>query len=525
MHKLRTVDVWDTLLRRKSHPDCIKLATARHLMLMGKLRSRPERMGQWELYHARIAVERRQARVARDSGHDAEYELNAVMRQWLDEVELDDTSARDTVQLARDLAETELRFEHLHATADPDILDFLNAYPAPRTVFLSDFYMSATVLGALLHAKGLNQIAVEGISSSDVGFNKRSGRLFRHVHALYDIQPHEHVHIGDDAWADVAAARRNGVTAVRYLPAAGHASRLRREWLFLSRQILFAHVRSTCREEAGCIDHVGDSRDAFTLGIEAAPLFVGFMLWIAEEALLSKIERVWFPAATGVFLKQLYAGMFPRQWCFEHQVPLAGVLSGDVEPVPVPGSTSLSETNFACFTWQRYLGDGEAGAASLAALNLLCASVSPLRTEDISGVAFAASFRQGVSFAISRWRPYVEDYVVGASEVRNLSVKILDAFGTHDFRQLARDAATHSSSDIFDLTPPSSCHVVPTLSTILLAGIDRRRRAQLSWFIKRVRWTAVVQNGPDLGHLHRGCLLLAFSLVHALRSVKSRVLR
>lgn len=526
MHKLRTLDVWDTLLRRRSHPECVKLATARHLLLAGKFRLRPQHAGQWPLYHARVGIERRLAKAARASGNDAEYEINAVMAAWLGEVSLDAMPAANIDPLARELVEIEFRFEQRHSVADPEILDFLSAYPAARTVFLSDFYMSAKTLGALLHAKGLGQIASEGLSSSDVGLNKRSGRLFKHVHALYGIPPRDHIHIGDDPWSDIAAARRGGVTAVHYLPETAHASRLQREWLFLSRQVLFAHVRAACQEDARRLTPEMRSDGAFDLGIEAAPLFIGFMLWIAEQVLVSRCDAIWFRAATGAFLSRLYAGMFPDAQCFDHPLPSAEVLSSDAQSMPLAESTPSPKAKSACFTLGQYLERGDAtNDPSLNALNTLCESADHQDLESTCDTVFAARFQQGVLFAVSRWRPYVESYVLDASEMLGLSTRIRDALGSRGYRRLAREMVAHPGRDVFHLTPSATYDIVPSLATIVLSGVNLRKRAELVQFMQRVRWSAALQNCKDLGRFHRGGLLLAFGLAHAFRSMKFRLSR
>ena len=54
MYKVRTIDVWDTLLRRDCHPECIKLATAQHLFLGWTNQLKPEFGDSLALYKARL---------------------------------------------------------------------------------------------------------------------------------------------------------------------------------------------------------------------------------------------------------------------------------------------------------------------------------------------------------------------------------------------------------------------------------------------------------------------------------------
>src|SRR3569623_1352132 len=145
MYKLRTIDVWDTLLRRDCHPECIKLATAMHLFLGWFDHLKPEFNNCWALYRARINAERGLAEAGRSQGKDDEYEITLVLRHWVDNV----FSSPAAIHLASELAEFELNTEIARTFADPEIAEILRPHLAEKTLFLSDFYMSTTMLGRL----------------------------------------------------------------------------------------------------------------------------------------------------------------------------------------------------------------------------------------------------------------------------------------------------------------------------------------------------------------------------------------
>ena len=320
MYKLRTVDVWDTLLRRDCHPECIKLATAAHLLFGWPTLLKPAFCEHWALYRARIDAERQLAEAARAAGHDDEYEIVGVLRKWLEAVAAD---AFDP-GLPAQLAEFELSVEIARSFRDPDIGNFLAPHSAERTLFLSDFYMDSGMLGRLLEAKGLGDLVSDGISSCDTGFNKRSGRLFRHVHETHGVGPHEHIHFGDNAWSDVESAAQSGIKAIHYLPEQAHAERCERERLFVSREVLFQHLRALAGEDADmCVsvmeEHAGA---AFRFGVEAAPLFIGFALWIAEQAVVQRLDRLFFLTREGEFFRRVFAVLFPDGQFCGHSLPV-----------------------------------------------------------------------------------------------------------------------------------------------------------------------------------------------------------
>lgn len=325
MYRLRTVDVWDTLLRRDCHPECIKLATALHLFLGWTNRLKPDLRNFWSLYRARVDAELRLAVEARSQGGDDEYEITRVLHYWLSEV----FSEAAEAYLPAQLAEFELKMEMERSFIDPGITEFLHPHRAELTLFLSDFYMSAAMLRRLLSAKGLQTLVKDGISSCDAGVNKRSGQLFHHVLAIHGVSPEEHIHIGDNLWSDVESPRKVGITALHYLPEAEHAERVERERLFSSREALFEHVRSGCNTLAEPTGNDMSERQtaAFRLGLEAAPLFIGFALWIAEQAVVEKLDRIYFLTREGEFFHQVYSALLPHGMFFGHNLPPSDVLA------------------------------------------------------------------------------------------------------------------------------------------------------------------------------------------------------
>lgn len=319
MYKLRTVDVWDTLLRRDCHPECIKLATSAYLLYGWPTLLKPAFRDHWALYNARVDAERHLAAAARAVGHDDEYKISSVLGYWLEVV----IAGVFDSGLPAQLAEFELSVEIARSFRDPDIGDFLAPHAAERTLFLSDFYMDADMLSRLLKAKGLDKIVGDGISSCDAGLNKRSGRLFRYVHETQAVSPHEHIHFGDNALSDVESAAKIGVKAIHYLPERAHAERCERERLFISRDVLFEHLRALIGEDANVRASAMEehARAAFIFGVEAAPLFIGFALWIAEQAVVKRLDRLFFLTREGEFFRRIFATLFPDGKVFGHSLP------------------------------------------------------------------------------------------------------------------------------------------------------------------------------------------------------------
>lgn len=319
-YQLRTVDVWDTLIRRHCHPECIKLSLAQHVYLRFRDSLRETSADPQSLYLERIAVEATHADLARAEGNDDEYELEAVLADWLGRI----FSAGDyPTGLHMELAEVELSLECDRSFPDEEIAAVLAQYPAEKSIFLSDFYMDAGRLQRLLKHHGLQDVVSSGISSCDVGLNKRSGRLFPHVQTYFNVKPDEHVHIGDNLHSDVAMPSRHGITSVSFLPQAGHERREKSERLFASRSDLFTFLRQTSLAAAQK-ECTGDN--AFLYGVQAAPLFIGFALFIAESSISDKVKRVYFQTREGEFFLRVYQAVFPDMTLAGIALPQVGLL-------------------------------------------------------------------------------------------------------------------------------------------------------------------------------------------------------
>ena len=324
MYKIRTIDVWDTLLRRDCHPECIKLATAKHLLLGWNDQIKPEFSDAWSIYKARLEAEQNLADCAKRDGKDDEYEIAKVMSMWTDGIFVGTVPADLPIRLA----DFELSVEIARSFADPEISDFLSSIKADKTFFLSDFYMSAEMLGRLLCSKGLDTLVSEGLTSCDVGFNKRSGRIFQYVHSLYAVSPDQHVHIGDNDWSDISIPRALGVNALHYQPEKLHKERLNRQDLFSSREQLFNFISGKCLILAKEASKSLLDKNAFALrlGIQSAPLFIGFALWIAEQAILQKLDRLFFFTREGEFFHKIFCVINPFGLLSGHLVPPAEIL-------------------------------------------------------------------------------------------------------------------------------------------------------------------------------------------------------
>jgi FMN phosphatase YigB (HAD superfamily) len=304
MIRLQTVDVWDTLLRRRCHPDAVKLHLAGWMLtrcwpdIPAPLR-KPR-----ALLALRLDAERELARAAAtDPSRDDEYQWREVLDLWVRKAlgtKVIDDALLDALE-AEELAQ-----EQRVGYADPGIAALLAARPQVPTLFLSDFYMSATRLSTLLDAQGLGGLVEGGLSSCDIGLNKRSGRLYLALHRLHGVIPADHRHLGDNRETDIRAARRLGIAAEHYRNRAEDRRCAFNRRVFKDRSLLF---RSLTRDALALLpmpEH-RDARRAFRFGIQCAPLFIGFCLYLLEAAGRERCGQLFFLSREGAFFAEIYA--------------------------------------------------------------------------------------------------------------------------------------------------------------------------------------------------------------------------
>lgn len=110
--------------------------------------------------------------------------------------------------------DTELAYEKKHLVANPLVKKLIADFPHLRVVFISDMYLDAAAIRALL-ADAYGEVEV--YSSADGKGSKRSGGLFEHVAKETGIALGRFLHAGDSLEGDFRAIRKLGGHSL-YLP-------------------------------------------------------------------------------------------------------------------------------------------------------------------------------------------------------------------------------------------------------------------------------------------------------------------
>lgn len=314
MPTLVTTDIWDTILRRRCHPDEVKLATARFLWLWKNAELRPAFNSPRVLMDARVRAEHEIATTNRARGLDDEYRIEEVMERWVGEVLRTESVPHGPAEVAAELVAFEFERECEVCYADDMLPRVLADLKADRVMALSDFYMSGALMQRLVFLRAPGVKLDDVMVSCDPYLNKRSGRLFRHLHRELAGAPPAHVHVGDNPHSDVAAAASLGVRAVHFINPREEALRA-------------AHTaRFRVRVDTGRVDVSSLSRELesqftppdvfnareralYALGVRLAPFFAGFILSAMEEAWKRAVGTIHYCTREGEFFAAVHRAM------------------------------------------------------------------------------------------------------------------------------------------------------------------------------------------------------------------------
>lgn len=274
-------DIWDTILKRRCHPEEIKLATARYLMLKYENQLKEKYRNIYEILAKRDQIEAEECDKTAKSGKDAECRILDVFKI------LQKTIFKDeTIDISEELLKAEIEQEKKNIFINPDILPIFNKYKDLKMYCISDFYMDAKTLKELLDYVEI-PVKIEKIfSSADYLLNKRSGNLYKKAEEELGITPKEHIHVGDNQYSDIEVANGLGIETIKM------------------NKTEFGFVPEKSRKFEFDLDSLKGENAIFNAGVDLAPLIYFFGYSIVEYAIKNNIPKVYYQTREGeTFIK------------------------------------------------------------------------------------------------------------------------------------------------------------------------------------------------------------------------------
>ena len=286
MAKIISFDIWDTIIKRKCHPEEIKLHTANYIMLKYENELKEKYKDIYEILKLRDEIEANICQENKKAGNDDECRIIDVFKKLQQEIfkeKIEDISE----ELLREEIEKEKRAIYIN----PEILPIFEKYKDLKMYCISDFYMSADNLKELLDHLQI-PVKIEKIySSADYLLNKRTGNLYKKAEEEIGVKPEDHIHVGDNQYSDIDMAKSLGIETIKTT---------KTEFNFLpekGRKFEF---------DLSCVKKEENSKEnkLFNSGVDLAPLLYFFGYSIVEYAIKNNIDTVYYQTREGeTFIK------------------------------------------------------------------------------------------------------------------------------------------------------------------------------------------------------------------------------
>ena len=286
MAKIISFDIWDTIIKRKCHPEEIKLATARYIVLKYENELKDKYKNIYEILNRRDEIEAEECKKNKENGHDDECKILDVFKILQKEI-----FKNDKQDISEELLAEEIKEEKRAIFINPEILPIFEKYKDLKMYCLSDFYMGADSLKELLDYLNL-PVKIEKIySSADYLLNKRSGNLYKKAEEELNVEPKDHIHVGDNQYSDIEMAQSLGIETIK------------------TTKTDFDFVPEKARRfnfDLSVAKKKDDTKEAklFNSGVDLAPLLYFYGYSIVEYAIKNNIKTVYYATREGeTFIK------------------------------------------------------------------------------------------------------------------------------------------------------------------------------------------------------------------------------
>lgn len=274
-------DIWDTIIKRKCHPEETKLHTAKYITLKYEQKLKEKYKNMYEILEIRDNIEAKQCKENKEAGKDEECKIIEVFKTLQKEI------MKEKIEdISKELLNEEIEQEKRVIYTNPEILPIFEKYKDLKKYCISDFYMGAEALEELLYSLKL-PIKIEKVySSADYLLNKRTGNLFKKAEEEIGITPKEHIHVGDNQFSDIEVAESLGIQTIK------------------TKKTEFNFAPEKGRKFEFNLETIKNDNKVFNSGVDLAPLLYFFGYSIVEYAIKNNIPKVYYLTREGeTFIK------------------------------------------------------------------------------------------------------------------------------------------------------------------------------------------------------------------------------
>ena len=329
-----SLDVFGTVLTRASGS-----STSLYLMLGNRLRTRQMISCSPEVF-ARTRVRAELDVLQREGGLAAPISIADFYEEIAKRLGLDDARIPEFISAEEELESHVLR----DVPENRRLVEEFESMGKPL-VFLSDTYRPSEFIRSELKYRRLFPEASLVMTSTESNASKVEGQLFVEVLRSLEIPPEEMLHVGDSQLSDHQVPRRFGV-ATRPFPD-GRLNRFEallaeHKWDTGALSASFAGASRLARLNTPVASQREQSIRDVAAGV-AAPLLVGYVLWLLGRAQRMGLSRLYFVARDGQIMADIATQLVER---LEMQLDIA-YLYASRDSVNLAATYELSEQELA----------------------------------------------------------------------------------------------------------------------------------------------------------------------------------
>ena len=206
-------------------------------------------------------------------------------------------------EMVTDLKKLEIQMELDVCVANHAMVDLYNycIKHNKKIYIISDMYLPKHILSEILHKNGFHRYENLYVSS-EVGVQKASGNLFKHVLKDINIKNKQLIHIGDGKKGDFIQPRLLGIRSILIPNHINHLKyyydkKLNEEDLF-TYQTISSFINNSIET---------DKSEYWKIGYETlGPLLYGFSKWLISSMQEMEIKKVFFMSRDGLFMQKAF---------------------------------------------------------------------------------------------------------------------------------------------------------------------------------------------------------------------------
>lgn len=288
MKKVITFDIWDTLIKRKCHPEEVKLYTAKYILYNYRNDLNHNFRDIYEILLLRNKIEDEENKRHLKEGLEAENYIGDVLKELQNIIF---KNKPENPEEYKNWIEIELEREKEMIFVNEDIYEIIEKYKTHDKYCVSDFYMNSKQLNELLKHVGLSKYFKKIYSSADYFLTKRSGGLFKKFAIDTKTEFSNQIHVGDNQYSDIEMAQSFGIETIKISKEdIKYETKRNREYNF----------DTDIAKKKGNSEEV----ELYNLGIDFSPLLYFFVANGIEQAIYSKHDKIFYQTREGeTFIK------------------------------------------------------------------------------------------------------------------------------------------------------------------------------------------------------------------------------